>query len=82
MAVQKTFFIFLQIAVIGKRQPLEHGEHAHQMSEDASAFASHELTDIGVFFLRHDGRACGIGIWQTQIAKIGIGKENAFLAEA
>ena len=56
-AVKNALFVFLQIAVVGQRQALQHRQQRRQIAHHASRFTPHQLSDLGVFLLRHDGAA-------------------------
>ena len=57
--VEKAFFIFLHIFVVGQRQALHQRQKCGQVTEDPPSLAAHQLGDIRVLLLRHDGAARG-----------------------
>ncbi len=49
--------VFLQIAVVGKRQPLQNAGQRDQAAEGAARTAPQKLCDVGVLLLRHEAGA-------------------------
>ena len=55
--VEERLLVFLQVAVVGERQPLDHRQERLQVAVDAPCFPAHQLGGVGVALLRHDARA-------------------------
>ena len=53
--VEKRFFVFLVVFVVGEWLAFHQGEQGDEVAIDAATFAAHEFGDVRVFFLRHDG---------------------------
>ena len=67
--VEEGNFIFLQIAVIGKRQTFHNCQQRLQMAEYASGLAANQLGHVGIFFLRHHRAARAVTVRQLNEAK-------------
>ena len=62
VGIKKTFLVFLHVAVIGQGQALHDREQARKRAVNAPGLAAHKLGNVGIFLLRHDGRAGGIAV--------------------
>ena len=68
---EKGDLVLLQVAVIGKRQALEHGSQGDEASQGPARPASQQLGDIGVFLLGHQTRAGRDLVGQDNEAELG-----------
>ena len=57
--VEYRLFVLLHVLVVGEGKPFHDGEHSGEVAEDPSRFAAEQFAHVGIFLLRHDGRACG-----------------------
>ena len=77
--VKESFFIFLQILVVGERQSLYCREHCHEMTDDTPGLSAHKFGDIGIFLLRHHGRSGTVCIVQFNKRELtGTPEDNLF----
>lgn len=60
--VEERFLVFLQVFVVRSGYALDDGEDRHKTAVNSARFAADEFGNVGVLFLRHDGRARGIGV--------------------
>ena len=60
--VEDRLLVFLEIAVVGERQALQHREQRHEVADRAARLAAHELGHVGVLLLRHQARAGRVGV--------------------
>ena len=58
--VKQGFFVFLKIFIVGKGDAFDDGKDRREVSVNSARFAANEFGDIGILFLRHDGRTGGI----------------------
>ena len=79
--VEEAFLVLLQIAVVGHRQSFQQREQRDQVAEDAAGLAAREFGDVGIFFLRHERRAGGVGVGDLDEIKFRAGPENHVLRE-
>ena len=80
--VKHRFLILLHILVIGKGKTLQSGEQCNQIAVDTAGLASAQLCHIGVFLLRHNGRAGGVGIAELNELEFPAGPQNDLFTEA
>ena len=50
---KKSFFVFLQVALVAGRQPFQRCEQAEQRPGNASRLAANQFPRVGIFLLRH-----------------------------
>ena len=79
--VEQPLLVLLQIAVVGHRQPLQQGQHGHEVAHDAAGLAAREFRDVGVFFLRHQRRARGVGVGNPDEIEFRAGPQDHVLRQ-
>ena len=79
--IKQPLLILLQVLVVGEWEPLHCREHRHEMTDDASRFATHEFGDIRVLLLGHHGGACAVCIVQLDKGELTRAPEDDLLRE-
>jgi hypothetical protein len=69
------------VSIVGHRQTFEQREQRDEVADDAAGFAAREFGDIGIFLLRHQRRAGGVGIGELDEVKFRTGPENQILGQ-
>ena len=77
--IKRALLVLLQVLVISKRQALHGHEQLYQVAIDSAALAADKLGKVGVLFLRHDGRAGGVGVGKRYKAKFGARPQHDLL---
>ena len=80
--VEQPFLVLLQIAIVGHRQSFQQREQRHQVAKDAAGLAAREFGDVGIFLLRHERRAGGVGVGDLDEIEFRPGPENHVLRES
>ena len=79
--IERALLVLLQVLVISERQALHGHEQLHQVAIDSAALTADELSKIGIFLLRHDGRTGGVGVGKRDKAKFGTRPQHDFLGK-
>lgn len=79
--VEQSFLVLLQIAIVGHGQPLEQREQRHEVAIHAPGLAARQLGHVGIFLLRHERRAGGVGVGDLDEVELRAGPENHVLRE-
>ena len=82
MRVEKRLFVFLQVALIARRQAFHRDQQADERGGDAAGFAANQFPRIGIFLLRHQAAAGGIFVGQNHEAEARRGEKNHVFREA
>ena len=77
--VKQRLFVFLVVFVVGQRLTFHQGNQPHQMTDDTTRFAARQLGHVGIFLLRHDGRARGVCIANLNETKALAHPQDQFL---
>ena len=80
--VEDRLLVFLEIAVVGEREALQHREQRHQVPDRAAGLAAHQLGHVGVLLLRHQARAGGVGVGELDEAELRRRPEHQLLGQA
>ena len=80
--VKQGLFVFLVVFVVGQGLAFHEGDQTHQMADHAAGFAAGEFGHVGVFLLRHDGRAGGESVGNAHKAKVLAHPQNELFAQA
>jgi hypothetical protein len=51
------------------------------MADDAGRFPAREFRNVGIFFLRHEAGAGGVGVADADEAELGAGPEDEILGQ-
>ena len=79
--VEEPLLVFLQVAVVGERQPFEHGEDSHEAPVHAARLASGDLGEVGVALLGHNAAAGGELVGQTHEIELPAGPDYDLLRQ-
>ena len=79
-AVEQRFFVFLIVLVVGQGLAFHQGQQRDEMTVDAAGLAAHQFGHVGVFLLRHDGRAGAETIRKLHKPKRRAGPQHQFFA--
>ncbi len=71
----------MQILVIARRQPLERGQEASQVADEAAALAAGQFQRVGVLLLRHEAGAGAVGVAEAHEAELGAVEEDELLGQ-
>ena len=80
--IKNCLFVLLHILVIGQGDALHHDQQRVQIAVDAPGLAADQFRDIGVFLLRHDGRAGRKRIVQLNELELPAAPQDDLLAQA
>ena len=80
--VERAFLVLLHILGIGERQALHDDEQAGERADDAARFGADEFSGIGIALLRHDRRAGGEFVGQSDEAELRRRPDDDFLGKA
>jgi len=81
-SVEERLLVLLKILVVCRRGAFDSDQQADELANGAARLASQELERVGVLFLRHQGRAGGVGVGQLDEPKLGGGVQDEVLGEA
>ena len=79
--VKQPFLVFLVVLVIGKRLTFHQRQKRKKIAVHTPAFAANQLGHIGIFLLRHDGRAGAKTVGQIHKAESGTVPQNEFFGK-
>ena len=80
--IEERLLVLLVVAIVGERLCLHERQQRDEVPVYAPRLAADQLGHVGIFFLRHDGRAGAEAVSKLDEAKTGIRPQNEFLAEA
>ena len=79
---EKPFFVFLQVALIARRQTFERHEQADERPADAAGFPANQFPGVRVLFLWHQAAARGIFVGKHHVGEFLRRKEDKVFGEA
>ena len=82
VGIDERLLVFLEIAVVGEGDALHDGHQAEQVPVRPARLAAHDLGDVGIFFLGHDGRARGMPVGHGDEPEKRVGPPDELFAEA
>ena len=80
-SVKQRLFVFLIVFVVCQRLRFHQGNQADQVANHATGFAAHEFGYVGVFLLRHDGRAGAETVGNIDKAETRAHPQNQFFGK-
>ena len=80
--VKDRLLVLLHILVVCKGQSLHGGEEAHEVAVDPARLAPHQLRNVRVLLLGHDGGASGVGVVQLDELELPAAPEDDLLGKA
>jgi hypothetical protein len=79
--VVERFLAFLQILVVGQRQPFGHGQQRNHVAQQARRLGSQQLGDVRVAFLWHERAARAVALAQAHEAELSRRPQHQLLAQ-
>ena len=81
-SIKQRLFVFLIVFVVCQRLRFHQGNQADQVTNHATGFAAHQFGYVGVFLLRHDGRAGAETVGNIDEAETRAHPQNQFFGKA
>src|SRR5271167_4722935 len=79
---EKSFLVFLQVALVTRWQAFQCGEQAKQRTSDAAGFAANQFPGVWIFLLRHQATAGGEFVGKNHVRKFLRRKDDEILSKA